>query len=103
MFLDLMRLKVERIPNEAVRNKLIAKYGGSHEDFFSDPPEPDYEPEPVPDRVISVTLNEREQDVLDAIFVQLAWGPESEVITEGDWDTIVELAKKFGSGDLRQL
>ena len=90
------------IPDEEARNKLIAKYGGRHEDFFSDPPERDYEPEPVPDRVISVTLDEREQEVLDALFVSLAWNDPS-LIAEGDWDTIVELAKKLGSGDLRQL
>lgn len=34
---------MERILDEAARSKLIGKYGGQHEDFFSDPPERDYE------------------------------------------------------------
>lgn len=93
---------MERIPDEATRHKLIAKYGMTHEDFFRDPPERDYEPEPVPDRVISVTLNEAEQEVLDAIFVSLAW-PDQEIIKEDDWDMIVALGKKLGCGDLNQL
>lgn len=62
----------------------------------------EYHDKPCPDRVISVTLNEREQEVLDSIFVSLAW-PDQEIIQEDDWDTIVALAKKLGSGDLNQL
>jgi hypothetical protein len=89
---------MERIPDEATRHKLIAKYGADHDDFDDLVPEP----EPVPDRVISVTLNEAEQEVLDAIFVSLAW-PDQEIIKEDDWDMIVALAKKLGAGDLNQL
>ncbi len=55
------------------------------------------------ERKISVTLDEHEAELLDAIFVQLAWGAEIEVIRESDWDDIVALAKKLGSGDLNQL
>lgn len=60
------------------------------------------EPEPRPDRIISVTLTEAEDEVLKAIFVSLAW-PDQEIISERDWDTIVALAKKLGCGDLNQL
>jgi hypothetical protein len=56
---------------------------------------------PEPDRVLSVTLNEAEQELLTALFYNAAM-PEQEVIQESDWDLMVVLAKKLGVGDINQ-
>lgn len=87
---------------EEAKNKLIAKYGGTMSDFYSDGPDYDPEPEPRPDRTISVTLNEAEQELLTAVFYNAAI-PDSEVIQESDWDLMVTLAKKLGVGDINQF
>jgi len=89
--------------DEEGKNKLIAKYGGSISDFYSDGPDPDdYHDAPCPDRVLSVTLNEAEQELLMAVFYNAAC-PEEHVISDNDWDLLVALGKKLGIGDLRQL
>lgn len=62
----------------------------------------DYETGTCPDRMISVTLNEAEQELLTALFYNAAM-PEEGVIQESDWDMMVALAKKLGVGDINQF
>lgn len=53
-------------------------------------------------RSINVELSPEEAELLDAVFYH-ACCPEEAVIQDDDWKTLVGLAKKLGSGDLRQL
>lgn len=89
--------------DEEGQNKLIAKYGGTREDFYDrnlDPPE--YGDEPCPDRVLAVSLNEAEHELLVALFYNAAC-PEEKVICDADWEPMVKLAAKLGLGDIRQF